>query len=275
MPISNTPHNESFPAFNVNQEGGINRYLPLPTAQTLRNNSLFGIPLRSSFTGQEVSDEMLSNYVSKAISELEHSLNIYVMPVQFTERYDYDKEIWTRSYAWQKLYNGPVLDVQSVQLSFGNGTPLPPIVDFPLEFCFVDPQDAAIRLVPVLGTPTAGFTLSSFSGAQWSALLAAGVANFPGAFLVTYRAGFDLNKVPALIAGLIEKMAALQVLSTMGPLIFPFNSVSLGLDGVSQSSGTAGPQFLASRINDLKESIAKELDTAKGYYLKRTYIDYL
>jgi hypothetical protein len=274
MGISNSPLNPPFPFMEKEQEQpSVTRYLPLPTAQTLKDTSLFGIPLKSALTGQTVSDATLTDYITKAISRLEHELNIFITPVQFEERHDYDREIWTQQYAWIKLNNAPVLDCQSVQLNFGNGTPMPPLVEFPLEFVYVNGQEGAIRLVPVLGTATSGFVLSSFAGSQWMALVAMGVFNFPGAVLVKYRAGFEPNKVPAMISGLIEKMAALMALSALGHLIFPYSSVGIGIDGTSQSVGTPGIQFLTGRIADLKEQVQLELDAARNYYQKKFLID--
>jgi len=255
------------------EQPSVTRYLPLPDAQTLKETSLFGIPLKSALTGQTISDATLTGYITKAISRLEHELNIFITPVQFEERHDYDREIWTQQYAWIKLNNAPVLDCQSVQLNFGNGTPMPPLVEFPLEFVYVNGQEGAIRLVPVLGTSTSGFVLSTFAGAQWMALVAMGVFNFPGAVLVRYRAGFEQDKVPAMISGLIEKMAALMALSALGHLIFPYSSVGIGLDGTSQSVGTPGVQFLTGRIADLKEQVQLELDAARNYYQKKFLID--
>lgn len=274
MSITNSPLNPPFPFMEKEQDQpSVTRYLPIPTPQTLKDTSLFGIPLKSALTGQTMSDATLNSYIVKAISHLEHDLNIFITPVQFEERHDYDREIWTQQYAWIKLNNAPVLNCQSVQLNFGNGTPMPPLVEFPLEFVYVNGQEGAIRLVPVLGTATSGFVLSSFSGAQWMALVAMGVFNFPGAVLVKYRAGFEPDKVPAMISGLIEKMAALMALSALGHLIFPYSSVGIGLDGTSQSVGTPGVQFLTGRIADLKEQVQQELDAARNYYQKKFLID--
>jgi hypothetical protein len=274
MAIDNTPLNPPFPFLNTEQDPSATRYLAIPTADTLKSTSLFGIPLKSAITGQTISDQVLEDYISKAISNLEHSLNIFITPVSFEERHDYDREIWTQQYAWVKLNNSPILDCQSVQLSFGNGTPLPPLVDFPLEFVYINGQEGALRLVPVLGTPSSGFVLSSFAGGQFMALLAMGLYNFPGAFLVKYRAGFEPNKVPAMISGLIEKMAAYAVLSSVGHLLFPYGSVGIGIDGVSQSVSTPGPQFLAARLQQLKEQIQEETDAARNYYQKKILIDH-
>jgi hypothetical protein len=281
MSIVNTPHNSPFPFWENESEGsqtepGTRRYLPVPNAESLRNTSLFGIPLRSNLTGQTLTDDILETYITKAISQLEHTLDIYITPVQFTERHDYDRKMFQQSFAWFKVNHSPILDVQQVRISFSNQhDPQPSFVEFPLEHVYANPQEGAIRLVPAYGSSISGFLISAFAGAQIHALLAAGLDVFPGAVRITYRAGFEKDKIPAVIAGLIEKMAALNVLSTVGPLLFPYSSTSIGIDGVSQGVGTPGPQFLAQRINDLKEQIQSELDVAKGYYLKRTLVDFI
>lgn len=276
MALTDSPYNEPFPMWSTEQETPHpQRYLPLPTATTLKDTSLFGIPLKSAFTGQTMSDATLEGYIQKAISRLEHELNIFITPVAFEERQDYSRELWTQQNAWMKLNNGPILDVQEVSLSFGSGTPLPPIITFPLEYVTVHPQDPAIQLVPILGTPTAGFVLSSFAGAQFAALMAAGIYQFPNAVKIRYRAGFDKDKCPALISGLVEKMAAVMAMSALGPVFMPYNSVSIGLDGVSQGTGSAGINFFATRLQDLQTQIQQEIEAAKSYYLKRILIDYI
>lgn len=281
MSITNSPHMAPFP-FMENEDDdsltqpGTNRFLALPTATTLKETSLFGIPLKSALTGQVLSDTVLDNYVTKAISQLEHTLDIYITPVQFTERHDYDRKMFQQSFAWFKVNHSPVLDVQQVRISFSNQPePNQSFVDFPLEHVYANPQEGAIRLVPAYGSSISGFLTSAFAGAQIHALLAVGLDVFPGAVRIKYRAGFEKDKVPALIAGLIEKMAALNVLSSVGHLLFPYTSTSVGIDGVSQGVGTPGPQFLKGRIDDLKEQVAAELDAAKGYYLKRILVDFI
>jgi hypothetical protein len=275
--IDNSQFNPPFPHSELNQESPHpERYLPLPTAETLKNTSLFGIPLRSALTNQEMSDATLEDYITKSISQLEHELNIFITPVQFEERHDYIRKLFQNSYAFLKLNNSPVLDVQQVRLSFSNQQdPQPAFIEFPLEHVYVDPQEGGIRLVPAYGTSVSGFLLSAFAGAQMHALIAAGLDIFPGAVRVRYRAGFDKDKVPAVIVGIIEKQAALFALTTIAPLIFPYNSVSIGIDGVSQGVGTMGPNFLQARIQELRQQIQEEKEAAKTYYLRRTLVDFI
>lgn len=274
MSISTTPTIEPFPPSNTEQETGVDRYMSLPTPDILKRKSLFGVPLVSRLTGQTLSDETLSDYIDQAISELEHDLNIYIKPVKFNERYDYMRKHWLYSFGWLKLNNSPILDVESVEMSFSN-MPDTQFLTFPNEFIYVDNQEGGIRMVPAYGTSISGFLMSAFTGAQIYAMYSASLDYWPGAIRVKYRAGFLPNKVPALLSGLIEKMAARMVLSAIGPLLFPNNSVSIGIDAVSQGTSGPGPAYFVQRIKDLTDQITQEKETARSFYLKRFLVDYL
>ena len=275
MSITNTDFNNPFPFLGEDQSPEpMIRFLPLPTAQTLREEGLFGIPLYSSLTKQSISDATLEKYIIKAISTLEHQLGIYITPIHFDERHDLTKDIWINSFAWVKLNQAPILDVQEVALSFVNQNALPPSIKFPLELVYVNSNEGAIRLTPALGTTVAITTSLAVAGAQvaWFNMIGSNI--YPGAIRVKYRCGFEQDKVPAVIASLLNKMASLEVLSSLGPVLFPSNSSSVGTDGVSQSVSGPGPALFSQRINELKEAIVTETEATKTYYQKRILIDY-
>lgn len=278
MSITKTPTHSPFPAFEIEQEGSPNRYMPLPIPTSLRQTVLFGIPLRSFLTGEEVSDEALQTYIDQAISEIEHTLDLYITPVTFRERHDYNRELQFWSWGYLKVDHGPILDMSRFQLTFNNGSGAPgsfPLIDIPLEYIHIQPQEQTVQLVPAQGVTVSGFVASIYSGMAYHALGAGGISAWPGAILVEYRAGFETNKVPALIVGLIENMAALRMLSVMGPILFPHNGVSISIDGTSQSTSTLGPAFLANRLKDLQGLVTTQMEAAKGYYQKRFLIDFI
>lgn len=278
MSISKTTTHSPFPSFEVEQESGPNRYLPLPTPSSLKHTVLFGIPLRSFLTGEEVTDAAIQHYIDEAISEVEHILDLYVAPVTFRERHDYSAHMQWFSHGYMKVNHGPVLDVTKFQITFNNSNGGPgayPLIDIPLEYLHIQPQDMTIQLVPASGVSVSGFITSVYSGMAFHAMGSGGVTNWPGAILVEYRSGFENGKVPALLVGLIENLAALKMLSVMGPILFPHNGVSISIDGTSQSTSTLGPAFLQNRLKDLQDIIEKQMDAARGYYQKRFLIDYL
>lgn len=278
MGITKTPTIAPFPFGAVEQDSGVERYLPLPDAAALKRRALFGIPLRSYLTGETVSDHTLDEFIAEAISEIEHTLDIYITPVKFQERHDYSREMQFWSFGYTKLHHSPILNVSKYQLTFNNGIGIPgslPLVDIPLEFVHVQPQDGTIQLVPAQGVTISGFIVSIYSGLGYHAFNSQAISNWPGALFVEYTAGFEKCKVPAVIVGLIENMAAYKFLSVMGPILFPHNSTSIGIDGTSQSVSTLGPNFLVTRLSDLEKIIEHQMEAVKGYYQKRFLIDYI
>lgn len=278
MPISKTPTVAPFPSWNVQQDPSMNRYAPLPTAASMRAKSLFGLPLKSFLTNEEISDEVIEQYIAEAISQVEHELDLYITPTVFEERQDYSREMQFWSFGYTRLNHAPILNVEKYQLTFNNGIGIPgslPLVDIPLEFVHVQPQEGTIQLVPAQGVTISGFIVSIYSGLGYHAFNSQAISNWPGAVFVRYTAGFEKDKIPALLSGLIESLAAFKFLSALGPVLFPHNSVSIGIDGTSQSVGTLGPNFLAKRLDDLGKIIHDQMEAARSYYQKRFLIDYL
>lgn len=279
MPKSSTPQRGIFPYFGVNTDKP-GRFSPMVTPAMMRGRSLFGIPMKSSFTGQEVTDEQLQQYINEAISEVEHVLDLYITPQDFEDRYDFYRHGMTWNYNYLKLRHPNVLTVTAVELAFtnedknfdGNSAAL---IQFPLEHVHVMPEEGVIQLVPAFGTSLSGFLLSAFSGTQFHALRAMGINDFPGGLRVKYTCGFEEGKIPALIVGLIETIAAYRMLSVLGPILFPHNSVGISIDGVSQSTSTPGPAFLKQRLDELDKVKNELMDAAKGYYQRRFLVDYV
>jgi hypothetical protein len=276
--IVRTPTINPFPAWATKQEPGFDRYLPIPNPESMKRGALFGLPLKSFLTGQVVDDCTIQSYIAQAISEIEHTLGLFITPVTFSERHDYSREMQFWAFGITKLYNSPILNVEEYELTFNNGIGIPgslPLVKIPLEFIHVQPQDGTIQLVPAQGVTISGFIVSIYSGLGYHAFNSQAISYWPGAVFVKYRAGFEKHRVPALLVALIENLAAYKFLSALGPVLFPYQSTSVGLDGTSQSVSTMGPLFLQNRLNDLQKMIQSEMEAAKGYYLKRFLVDAL
>lgn len=278
MAKPSTPVRNSFPYW-ATEPADPNRYKPVPTPASMRLRSLFGIPMKSSFTGEAISDAQIQGFIDEAVSEIEHILDIYITPTEFSERLDYDREMWNQSYAYLKVRHPNIIKVTEFQLRFSNEDEdeAPDsfnrsIIDIPKEFLHVEPQEGVIQLVPAFGTTLSGFIVSAMSGsAFWAVANSQGA--FPGAVRVKYLAGFEEGKIPAMIAGLIEVVAAYKLLSILGPILFPHNSVSISIDGVSQGTSTPGPAFLKQRLDELEKIRESMLDTARGYYQRKFLVD--
>lgn len=278
MGITKTPTVAPFPSWATEQDPSANRYESLPTAASMKKKSLFGLPLKSFLTGEVVEDSTLEQYIAEAVSQVEHELDMYITPTVFEERQDYSREMQFWSFGYTRLNHAPILNILKYQLTFNNGIGIPgslPLVDIPLEFVHVQPQEGTIQLVPAQGVSISGFIVSIYSGLGYHAFNSQAITNWPGAVYVKYISGFEKDKVPAMLSGLIENIAAYRFLSAMGPILFPHNSVSISIDGTSQSTGTLGPNFLTKRLDDLSKIIQSQTEAARGYYQKRFLIDYL
>jgi hypothetical protein len=276
MSNTKTPTIAPFPAWATDQEDAPTRYASIPTPETMKKTVLFGLPMRSFLTNEEVPDEAIQSFINQAISEIEHTLGLFITPVEFTERHDYSRHQNFWSFGHFKVNNTPVLHVTKYVLTFNNGIQgIPPLVNIPLEYIHVQPQEGSIQLVPAQGVSISGLLVSIYSGLGFHAFNSQMLDHWPGAVEVTYLSGFEKDKVPALLVGLIENLAAYKMLSVMGPILFPHNSVSIGIDGTSQSVGTLGPAFLQGRLADLEKMIQQQMEAAKGYYEKRFLIDVL
>lgn len=275
MALTNTPPATLFPVDSIQQDASTSRYVALPTPADMRRRSLFGIPLRSYFTQEEITDATLQDYINQSISEVEHELDLYISPVTFSEKQDYNREMQFWSFGYVKLNHSPIIQVNKFEISFNNGQSPTPLISIPLEFVYVQSQEGTVQLVPAYGVSIAGFVASIYSGMGYHAFNSQAINQWPGAISVEYVAGFPIDKVPALLVGLIENLAAYKFLSTLGPVLFPYNSIGISIDGVSQSTGNAGPQFLQSRLADLEKIIQTQKEAARTQYLKRFLIDYL
>lgn len=275
MAKSKTPQKEPFPYWHTNEETPkVERFCELPTPTLLKKTKLFGIPLCSSFTGEEFSDEAIDFYINSAISEIEHTLDLNITPVTYSEKHDYRRHNFTWNYNYLKVNHPNILTVNKIQLSFSNDEDVNGFVDFPLEHVHVQSQEGVVQLVPAFGTSLSGFLLSAFSGTQFHALRATGITDFPGGIRIDYTAGFAPDKVPYLICQAIEIIAATHVLSALGPVLFPQTSTSIGIDGTSQSVGTFGPKHLNDRLQQLDQERERVMDSLKGYYQRRYLIDF-
>jgi hypothetical protein len=230
--------------------------------------------LKSAFTNQTLSDDQLQRYINESVSEVEHTLDLYITPVKFTEKHDYLRHNFTWNYNYIKLNHPNVYSVLKVELTFTNDPDQQGFVNFPLEHVHLMPEEGVIQLVPAFGTSLSGFLLSAFSGTQFHALRAIGMTNFPGGVRVSYEAGFKEGKVPAVLTALIETISAIRTLSSLGPVLFPHNSTSIGIDGTSQSVSTLGPAFFQNRLKDLQTQKTEQMEAAKTYYQRRFLIDW-
>lgn len=264
---------ELFPSKAIKQSSSHNRYVSIPTPNDVKSH-LFGIPLQSTLTGETLTDEIINKKIKASISWLEHELDIYISPVQFTERHDWIVQHWTANNGFIKLSHPNVLSVDKVEFRFTNDEITDKnIFRIPDQMIYFEPKDGTIRLVPATSVTFTGWLYSAMGGYMISMLITKG--RIPGAIHVTYTVGFEEDKIPALIADIVELHAALELLSMLSVILFPYGSHSVSQDGLSHSVSTPGPSFLNNRIAQLSERLNSLLDSARQAYTRKYILDWM
>lgn len=247
------------------------RVEPLVTPQQLKDRFLFGIPLISSTrnpnTGlyDEMSNELLKDFIDRAVAESELETGISIFPVQHDEKHPFDMNFW-RSYGYLRVYNSPIVSVEKFAFTPSSGTE---ILEMSLDW--IEPANfvrGQISLVPIMPAATTTMIMSPAASGSGSAFLSvmAGLTWIPAIIQVKYTTGFPGGVLPRMVNELIGINAAIDILGIMASNN-KAGSYSMGIDGYSQSVSTPGPQVYDSRINLLvakKATIVKRLKTLFG-----------
>jgi hypothetical protein len=249
-------------------EPGFDRYSAILDVDRFKKEYLFGIPLISPLTKQVVDDETLKNFIRKGIGDFETTVRVMVNPVRITDRFDFERAD-DLLFGTRRVTRWPVLKVENLkalwpgrmELYEGNTQE----IDYPTSWVSLQGDTGLIRIIPNSGTLVNADT-NFVTSSGYKAIVLGGMKAWPNMWRVTYIAGMDFDKVPDVVNDLIGIMAAIKFLSMMGPAIFPVASQAVGLDGMSQSVGTGGPQWLQSRILELQAERDRLSGVLKSHY---------
>lgn len=244
-------------------EPGQTRKEPLLDVQTFKDTFLFGIPLVAPLTGQELSDDSLKIFIRRGIGEFESAVRIPVTPVQCFEKFDYERAD-DIAFGTRRLRRWPILSVTKLEAQFPGRT-LTQAVAYPTTWVECDGDTGLIRITPKSGTDV-NTNANFVTSIGYQGLSMGGMKSYPALWQITYVAGFDFNNVPAEVNDLIGTFAAIKVLGMLGPSIMPYNSYSVGIDGMSQGTSNAGPQWLQARVAELQAQAEKLTVDLKSRY---------
>ena len=121
---------------------------PLITVDQLRAVYLFGIDIFDN-SGNELPNETYQQYIDNAVSQLEHYLDISVVPERINEERDYR---FNDYYEWGyfQLNNFPVQSIERISLAYfrdDNNEPAE-VFDIPQAWIRLQRHDGIVRLVP-------------------------------------------------------------------------------------------------------------------------------
>lgn len=234
------------------------RVEPLLTPAQLKFRFLFGIPLVSFFphpvTGkrEEMSDEMIKDFIERAISQTETETNLFLKPIQFTERIPYDMNFW-RSHAYVKVKKKPVLSVERWTFKASNGAELMVINNSWIDMGQAhNGQLNLVPIMPAIGANGIPATVPTPNGAAFLSLFSTGQWWVPDLIEIQYTAGFQNGLLPSIVNEIVGCVAAIEILSSLAST-YRTGSYSMSIDGQSQSQSTQGPQHFLPRIEQLTQ----------------------
>jgi hypothetical protein len=234
------------------------RLEPLITAEQLRNLHLFGIPLYSAIKDpvtkkpQHMSDELIDEKILEAVALAEAELGMQIFPTQHKEKYPFDRNEY-QSLGYLKLRNRPVASIEKFSV-----TPANEIDVFVIPNDWIDVGGMAegrLSIIPInialLGGGVSGNAMTT--GGSWFLSILGNRAWISSFWEITYTTGFPNGLIPKMVNQLISAVAAMEVLSLLAATYARSTSHSMGIDSISQSISTPGPQLFVQRIQELGE----------------------
>jgi len=235
---------------------------PLLTPDMLQARYLFGVPLMSAMPDPKtrrvdvMTPELLKDFIQGAVADLEAEMKMPLFATRVRERLPFDKNEF-ESFGFFQLSRRPVSSIQSLRIESAEGTNF---FEMPLNWIetgnLISGQVNIIPLSPgnmntafaqLSGAPAGLIYLQLLRGMQW----------LPAYFTCEYTVGYPDDAFPRIINNLIGIQAAMNILSNLAATHARTSSVSLGIDGMSQSVGNPGPQLFDSRIRGLDQDKQK------------------
>ena len=212
----------------------LTRVEPLINVAQLRNVYLYGIRIRDERTKLELPDEVYQQYIDNAISQLEHELDISIIPNSVEEYQDYDLNNYSE-WGYMQLHNVPVIEINDFNMLYSktDANTDYPIQQLPPEWIRLEAHSGVIRLIPNNRFP-AKLQISA-GGSFFPEVLRQPTA--PHLWKIEYKFGFAEGKIPVIVNHAIGLLAATQALIIGGNLILHpgISGTSLSIDGLSQS----------------------------------------
>lgn len=242
-------------------EADIQRLEPILTPEQLVRRFLMGIDLssqmRDPFTGKPLrwTPEMVKDIIDGAMNTAELELRTPLRPIVVQEKHPFDRFAY-KSFGFFKLRQTPVSRILSVGVVPPNGET---VYSMPLEWVETAYSPTGqINIIPMTaaqvgGSSTGIFPGQSANGGAFYLTVVQQAGWVPAYWQIEYVAGYCDGQVPRIINDLIGVIAAMDILSMLATTYAKVQSQSLGIDGLSQSVSTPGPQIFAQRLEELEK----------------------
>lgn len=234
---------------------------PLITVEKLKTRHLIGIPLVSAtkdpLTGERtrVTDEMLSELIHGAVAVAEQELKIDIFPVVRSEKHPFDRNLYT-SFMYVQLKHKPATSILKFSV-----TPASELDVYVVPPDWIETNLAAkgqINVVPLNPAFVQGTYIASDNsqgGAAFMTVMSM-LTWTPAFWQIQYCSGFKDGMVPRLINEYIGLTAAAELLSQLATTYARVTSFSQGIDAMSQSAATPGPNIFKVRTDEIQQKLA-------------------
>lgn len=226
-------------------------YAPVPgqfgdvlTPDDLRYTYLWGIGFTST-NGQEYTDPQIKAMIDASVRELELALGLTINKKvikcregmvdgaeydELEDPYGYKRRNWNAGGSLRPRRR-PIISVERLKMYTITQQE---IIDL-TPWLRIDHEKGMLHFYPKAGNANAIRVSPSFMAFGYQL-----ARDYPHGFQLDYTAGFaDASKVPAELRDIIGKAAACRLLNIIGDgLIAGFSSMSLGMDGLSESFST-------------------------------------
>lgn len=258
-----------YPVHAKEASGLYKRVESLVTPAKVRSRYLKGIPMTLP-NGDKITDADLKDWIMLAFNDAELELNMPIDRTQFEDRLPFDRNLYN-SYVHCKTLQGPIRSVDELAIQSSNGQNF-----FVIPAEWIDPgqfDKRQVNVIPYSGNAIVPSSVGSGGASTFFLIQATGSRWIPSYWTIKYTAGLMNAKgqLPEPVNDLIGIMAALKVLSILGPL-YHINSQSLSQDGISQSSSGPGVARFTTRLNELKEDKERLIAKIKGIFSRKYYV---
>jgi hypothetical protein len=242
---------------------------PLITPEQLITRHLMGVSLacaKDPLTGKAaiITEDILADIIDGAVAQAELDLKIDIFPVKRREKQPFDLNLYS-SFGYFQLNHRPATSVDKLSVTPSNMLDVYVVPNEWVEAAYL--HRGQINIVPLTVAFVQGTYIpqQSSGGAAYLQILG-NKPWIPAWWQVEYTSGFPGGMVPRVLNEYIGSRAAVEVLSMLALSFARANSQSLGIDGLSQSVSTPGPQIFKGRIDELEEKITKITKKVKALF---------
>ncbi len=263
-------------------EGSFKRFLPMPGPQEVFDYALMGLPKYLPLTQETITPQGfvltqpktmmdgsvrpagtitsridVADYLTSAVTEIEMDLDCQLSETIHNHDEDYIYNKFRTGYMGTKLTRWPATEILQVLIKFPHAKnpaeELYQSYEIPSQWIYL--RRNKVNVVASVGSINSKRHGSNASAQGFFAYMTGfgrGVYS-PGNIEIVYKAGFNNDRLPAVVADMIKTWAAKRYLSDVGSVLFPNNSVNVSIDGISQSASYDVQRLVTQRSEDLEK----------------------